>query len=152
MILTPKNVRTVSKQVFWLSPPLPAFPITLCVISGALSSKGLNPLVRVRITAAGPLPIFTGFPWLECFSNMYKCYMYTTSFLQSQFTFLMAGKLFLIKPGHRRWSPTGIPAYREEITRHFTVPTGRDDRGVTGISRARGDGPGLSAFALRAGS
>jgi hypothetical protein len=61
MILTPKNVRTVSKQVFWLSPPLPAFPTGLPV-SGALNRKGLNPQQRVRITAAGPLPIFTGFP------------------------------------------------------------------------------------------
>jgi hypothetical protein len=86
MILTPKNVRTVSKQVFWLSPPLPAFPTGLPV-SGTLRSKGLNPLSGVRITAAGPLPIFTGFPWLESLYDMNKYYMYTTGAGQSQFAF-----------------------------------------------------------------
>jgi hypothetical protein len=52
-----------------------------------LRSKGLNPLSGVRITAAGPLPIFTGFPWLESLYDMNKYYMYTTGAGQSQFAF-----------------------------------------------------------------
>ena len=65
-ILTPKTVRETSRQVFWLSHPCqPSHPdisgqwLDLTEINGlALSKAG--------ITAAGPLPILTGFPSPGC--------------------------------------------------------------------------------------
>jgi len=66
MILTPKIVRETSGQVFWLS--------LLCRPSHPdgseqwiLSGKSVDPAsCRAGITAAGPLPIYTGFPSPGC--------------------------------------------------------------------------------------
>ena len=66
MVLTPKTVRETSRQVFWLSLICrPSHPEG----SGQwiLSGRCVDPASsRAGITAAGPLPIYTGFPSPRC--------------------------------------------------------------------------------------
>jgi hypothetical protein len=59
-ILAPKTVRETSMQVFWLS--LPCRPSQLMLNQWLPSAEALTLNVRAGITAAGPLPIHTGFP------------------------------------------------------------------------------------------